>query len=401
MIHIDKDTQQFIIEHEADDIRQLALKTKSYPTIDIPTAIRQIAGRQIAKYKIPSWYKCDNIIYPPHLSMEQCSSESTALYKASLCKGEILIDLTGGLGVDFSFMAKTHKQAYYVETQGELTQLALCNFNILNLNETKVIQDDAVSYLNSFKGIADTIFIDPARRSDTGKKTVLIEDCIPNLIDIDNLLDTKSKRVIIKLSPMLDITHALASLNNVTEVHIISVNNECKELLFVKEKDKEKEKGKDVKLICINLLTNKENESFTFTKKEESTSSVSHIDMPEKYLYEPNSSILKAGAYRSLAVRYNLKKLHPNSHLYTSDMLVNNFPGRKFLVNKVISPNKKEIKAHFKDIEQANIAIRNYPFSVADIRKQTKLKEGGTDYIFATTLANEKKVLILCQKVLD
>lgn len=398
MIHIDKDTQQFILEHESDDIRQLALKAKSYPGIDMSIAIKQIAGRQIAKHKIPSWYQCENIIYPKHLSMEQCSSEATALYKAALCKGDILIDLTGGLGVDFSFMAKNYKQAYYIETQHELTQLAQCNFNTLNLNQSKVIQDDAVSFLNSFDGIADTIFIDPARRNDTGKKTVLIEDCTPNLLEIDNLLTTKAQRVIIKLSPMLDITHALNSLSNVTEVHIISVNNECKELLFIKDKVR---KDEYIQLICINLLTNKKDASFTFTKAEENTSSISHTDEPKRYLYEPNSSILKAGAYRSLGARYGLMKLHPNSHLYTSDTLIDSFPGRKFQIKEVISPNKKEIKAHFKDITQANIATRNYPFSVADIRKQTKLKEGGTDYIFATTLTNEKKVLILCQKVSD
>ncbi|QIK55601.1 SAM-dependent methyltransferase [Dysgonomonas sp. HDW5B] len=398
MIHIDKDTQQFILKHESDDIRQLALKAKSYPGIDMSIAIKQIAGRQIAKHKIPSWYQCENIIYPKHLSMEQCSSEATALYKAALCKGDILIDLTGGLGVDFSFMAKNYKQAYYIETQHELTELAQCNFNTLNLNQSKVIQDDAVSFLNSFDGIADTIFIDPARRNDTGKKTVLIEDCTPNLLEIDNLLNTKAQRVIIKLSPMLDITHALNSLSNVTEVHIISVNNECKELLFIKDKVR---KDEDIQLICINLLTNKKDESFTFIKAEENTSSISHTDEPKRYLYEPNSSILKAGAYRSLGARYGLMKLHPNSHLYTSDTLIDSFPGRKFQIKEVISPNKKEIKAHFKDITQANIATRNYPFSVADIRKQTKLKEGGTDYIFATTLANEKKVLILCQKVSD
>lgn len=396
MSHIDQQTKQFIALHESDDIRQLALKTKSYPEIDMPMAIQQIGGRQIAKYKIPYWYQHEDIIYPRHLSMEQCSSEITALYKASLCKGNTLVDLTGGLGVDFSFMARDYKQAYYVETQKELTELAKRNFNTLMLNCAEVIEDDAVSFLNSFDKIADTIFIDPARRSDTGKKTVLIEDCTPNLIEIDDLLNNKSKRVIIKLSPMLDITHALTSLSNVTEVHIISVNNECKELLFVKEKSE-----KETLIISVNLLTHREKEFFIFTKTEEASSYISHTDSPEKYLYEPNSSILKAGAYKSVALRYNLRKLHPNSHLYTSYSLINDFPGRKFEVKEVISPNKKEIKVHFKDTKQANIATRNYPFSVAEIRKQTKLKEGGANYIFATTLANEKKVLILCQKVLD
>ena len=398
MIHIDKNTHQFIIEHGSEDIRKLALKTKSYPTIDMPMAIQQIAGRQIAKHKIPSWYASPNIIYPKHLSMEQCSSEDTALYKASLCKGNLLIDLTGGLGVDFSFMAKSYKQAYYVEAQSELIELAQCNFNTLKLAQAHVIQEDAVVFLNSFTRIADTIFIDPARRNDTGKKTVLIEDCTPNLINIDELLNAKSKQVIVKLSPMLDISHALNLLSNIVEVHIVSVNNECKELLFIKEESTQKQE--EVKLICINL-SNKKNEIFTFTKKEENIAAITHTDMPLKYLYEPNSSILKAGAYRSVAVKYDLKKLHPNSHLYTSDVLVEDFPGRKFQIKAVISPSKKEIKTHFNHITQANIATRNYPFSVADIRKQIKLKEGGSDYIFATTLANEKKVLILCHKVLD
>lgn len=396
MIHLDLQTKQFIKQHESDDIRQLALKAKSYPDIDIPTAIQQITGRQIAKYKIPYWYEHEDIVYPRHLSMEQCSSETTALYKSSLCKGDILVDLTGGLGVDFSFMARNRKLAYYVELQSELIELAKRNFNTLKLDCAKVIKGDATSFLHSFDTIADTIFIDPARRDDTGKKTVLIENCTPNLIEIDDLLNSKAKRVIIKLSPMLDITQALALLTHVTEVHIISVNNECKELLFIKEK-----LDTETKLICVNLLTNRDNEYFSFSKEEERTSSISHTDTLGKYLYEPNSSILKAGAYRSVALKYNLKKLHPNSHLYTSDILMNDFPGRKFQIKEVISPNKKEVKAYFKNIGQANIVTRNYPFSVADIRKQTKLKEGGSDYIFATTLANEKKVLILCQKVSD
>lgn len=396
MIRIDQQTKQFIAQHESDDVRQLALKAKAYPQIDMPVAIQQIAGRQIAKNKIPYWYRHEDIVYPKHLSMEQCSSEITALYKASLCIGKTLVDLTGGLGVDFSFMAKDCKQAYYVETQKELVELAECNFSTLKLDCANIFENDAVTFLNALDQVVDTIFIDPARRSDTGKKTVLIEDCTPNLIDIDSLLNSKAERVIIKLSPMLDITHALASLSHVTEVHIISVNNECKELLFVKDKLQ-----KETQLICVNLSTNRTDEYFTFTRAEENSSFISHTDTPERYLYEPNSSILKAGAYKSVALKHKLKKLHPNSHLYTSDTLVSNFPGRKFQIKEVISPNKKEIKTHFGNMEQANIATRNYPFSVADIRKQTKLKEGGTDYIFATTLVNEKKVLILCQKVLD
>lgn len=399
MVRIDKETQEFIAQHESDDVHLLALKTKLYPTIDIPLAIRQIAGRQIAKHKISSWYEIQNIVYPKHLSLEQCSSESTALYKTSLCKGNTLIDLTGGLGVDFSFMAKLHKEAYYVEIQEDLVELARHNFEVLNLKQAQVIEQDAVSFLNTFTQMADTIYIDPARRSNIGRKTVLIEDCTPNLLEIAHLLMSKGKRIIIKLSPMLDITRALESLSNVAEVHIVSVNNECKELLFVQQNQVQNEL--EPTFTCINLLANEQKESFTFTRSDENAALVSYTQNIGKYLYEPNASILKAGAYKTVALKYELKKLHPNSHLYTSDVLISNFPGRKFEVKEVISPNKKEIKSHFKDISQANIATRNYPFSVFEIRKQTKLKEGGLHYLFASTLFNEKKVLILCQKVLN
>lgn len=394
MTDLDKNTKEFILKHETDDIRKLALQAKRYPDINITLAIQQIAGRQIAKSKIPHWYQYPDIIYPAHLSMEQCSSEKTALYKASLCKGKTLIDVTGGLGVDFSFMSKQFENAIYVEAQAELTALARHNFNELNLHNVAVIEDDAVNFLQSYAEVADVIFIDPARRNETGHKTVSIEDCTPNLIELDDILNRKAEKTIIKLSPMLDITFAVQSLSNITDVHIVSLNNECKELLLVKSN-----LTKKTEIHCINLLSDNRKEVFRFTKEQEEVTNIVYGETLGKYLYEPNSSILKAGAYKSIVAVFDLKKLHANSHLYSSDSLISDFPGRAFMIQYVFSANKKEIKQHLKDIDQANISTRNYPFSVAEIRKQTKLKEGGQSYIFATTLANEKKVLILCHKV--
>jgi len=394
MIFIDQNTKTFIQQHIKDDVKQLALKASSHSSVDILMALRQIAARQTVKIKIPSWYENEDIIYPVHLSMEQCSSEKTAIYKSRLCKGNTLTDLTGGLGVDFAYMSSKVNKSTYVEAQNELTELAQHNFKSLNLSNYTILNNDAVDYLNRIEEIQDIIYIDPARRSKSGSKTVLIEDCTPNLIEIDDLLDSRANKVIIKLSPMLDISRAIKSLNNISEIHIISIANECKELLFIKEK----KRGEKIKIHCVNLLNNGQEESFIFTLDQEKEITIKYTDSVLQYLYEPNSSILKGGAYKSIASTFGLKKLHPNSHLYTSDNYIEDFPGRKFLVKKAFSPNKKELKENLKTISQANISIRNYPFSVAELRKQTKLKEGGQDYLFATTLSNEKKVLILCEK---
>lgn len=391
---INSETKQFILDHEFDDLRQLALQASKYPNINLKKALDQIKGRQIAKNKIPSWYLCNDIVYPHHLSMEQCSSEKTAQYKASLCKGKILIDLTGGLGVDLYFMSKHFEKVIYIETKPELVELAKHNFGALNQKNIECIKDDAIQYLESYKKKADTIFIDPARRSNSGRKTVLIEDCTPNLLDIDEMLNSKANQVIIKLSPMLDITQATQHLSKIADIHILSVNNECKELLFVKRIS-----AKEAQIHCINIRSNDQKETFTFTKKQEENTNITYTEHLQKYLYEPNSSVMKAGAYKSISSCFSVKKLHANSHLYTSDELIPLFPGRIFLIKDIFTGNKREINSHLKIIKQANISTRNYPFSVEEIRKQTKLQDGGSEYIFATTLANEKKILILCDKL--
>ncbi|GAB6012620.1 THUMP-like domain-containing protein [Viscerimonas tarda] len=390
---IDNTSIEFIRLHENADIHALALQANRYPAIDMPFAIRQITGRQIAREKIPSWYNNEQLVYPPHISMEQCSSEKTAKYKASLCKGKRLVDLTGGLGVDFYFMSRQFDESIYVEKQTGLSKLAEHNFAVSGLKNTTIVNADAQLYLNQMPA-ADTIYIDPARRNTQGRKTVLIEDCTPNLIEIEALLDEKSARTIIKLSPMLDIALALKKLSNIAEVHIISCANECKELLLIKDRNKESATSL---FRCVNILADKA-QCFSFNQEEEEKAQPAYTTTTGNYLYEPNASILKAGAYKSVATRYQLLKLHPNSHLYTSGNLVEDFPGRCFRIQEVMDFNKKSIK-DLASRAKANITTRNFPLSVDEIRKKTTLKDGGELYIFATTLANDKKILVLCEKV--
>ena len=232
MMQISPETQLFIREHSSDDVRTLALQAKKYPDINMPTAITQIAGRQVAAEKIPSWREIEEIWYPKHLSLEQCSSEITARYKARLFQGDSLTDLTGGFGIDCSFLATGFKSATYVERQEELCEIAAHNFPILNLNHINVRNEDGVDYLNAMSPV-DCIFLDPARRNEHGGKTVAISDCEPNVAKLEGLLLSKANRIMIKLSPMLDLSQALKELPHTQEVHIISVNNECKELLLL------------------------------------------------------------------------------------------------------------------------------------------------------------------------
>lgn len=385
---------EFVKEHENDDIHVLALRAIQYPEIDMQLAIRQITGRQIAKEKIPGWYINENILYPKHLSLEQSSSEKTARYKANLVDGERMVDLTGGMGVDFSFLATRFKQAVYVEQQTELTEIATHNFKELGLANVTVKNTDALSYLQE-AAPADLIYIDPARRDTTGRKTVSIEDCTPNILEFENLLDKKGKLTMIKLSPMLDISLALKSLSDISDVHIVSHNNECKELLFIKRKT-----NGETRYHCVNIQKEK-TDILSFTREQEEKTAIGYKPQIGKYLYEPNASITKAGAYKYLSTYYNIDKIHPNSHLYTSDSLISDFHGRSFIIENVCSLNKKDVKQHLQNIKQANITTRNFPLSVQELRKRTGLKEGGEIFIFATTLANEKKVLLICKKQIN
>lgn len=387
----------FIRQNEQEDIRELALKlnNKGFGEEESEFILKQIAGRQTAKNKIPSWYGIDSVIYPVHLSMEQASSETTAKYKAELIAegSQSMVDLTGGLGVDFSFLSQRAEQAVYVEQNTELCEIARHNFTELGLQRFKIVNNKGENYLTSMPEV-DLIYLDPSRRDDSGHKVFRIEDCLPNVAKIKNSLLKKAKRVIIKYSPMLDISLAVKTLENVSEVHIVSVDNECKELLFLLSKPE-----RQTSYCAVNLRNNNDIEKFHFTLQEEQTAEISFALSIGKYLYEPNASILKAGAFKSVASQFGLQKLHVNSHLYTSENLVHDFPGRKFEVRNWFVPNKKNIKSFLAETEKANISVRNFPMSVAQIRKKTGLEEGGELYIFATTVGDDDKVWVVGEAI--
>ena len=399
MSKLSPETIEFINKHRKDDVRQLALQSKKDGKVDINEAVTQIAGWQIAEKKIPSWSKIDSIIYPKHLSMEQCSSEVTARFKASLVKGETFADLTSGFGVDCSFIASGFKHAHYVERQEELCDIARHNFKILGLNHIEVHNTDGIEFLKNMEPV-DCIYLDPARRNSNGGKTVAITDCEPDVSSMEELLVEKGSTVMIKLSPMLDLHSAMKTLKHINSIYIISVNNECKELVIILSKHSlSDEKAVDkIKISCEQLVNNSETQHLEFTYEEEKSAEVNYSDSVGEYLYEPGAAILKAGAFKILAKKFSVKKLHQNSQLYTSDELVD-FPGRRFKVIEVSTFAKKNLKAFLKDLEKANLTIRNFPSTVDELRKKLKLKEGGDVYIFATTLANGDKVLIKCQSI--
>ena len=392
-MQISPETLRFIEENLKADVRSLALQAKKYPQVDMAMAVVQIAGRQIAEAKVPSWYRTEGLLYPKHLSMEQCSSEATAIYKAGLVEGDAFADLTGGFGIDCSFLSRRFKKADYVERQAELCELARHNFPLLGL-EIDVHNEDGVEYLKRMQPV-DCLFLDPARRDGYGGKTVAISDCEPDVSTLEDLLVEKAKTVMVKLSPMLDLSLALKTLKYVREVHIVSVNNECKELLLLLQKSSD---SSEVAIHCEHIV-NVQHQHFMFTQEQERTSNCPLASEVATYLYEPNASILKAGAYRSLTQSYPVKKLHVSSHLYTSSHFIEDFPGRSFKVEVISGFGKKDLKTFLQGMEKANLTIRNFPSSVAELRKRLKLKEGGGDYLFATTLADESKILIKCKKV--
>ena len=371
---------------------------------------RQEEGRKIVATKLPSWAENMSILFPAKISLEQCSSEATATYKASLASGESLVDLTGGFGVDCSFLSKNFSSVDYVEQNEELCQIAEHNFKALGLN-IRVNNAESVEFLKNMPAV-DCIYIDPARRDIKGKKTADLSLCSPNLLEIRDILLDKCNTLLIKLSPMFDISSALEVFPECAEVHVVSVKNECKELLLLVE-------GGfcgETEIVCIELgMRNEElgilrvgesisKTSFDYAEhkqnrlqamRSEEFGEIVSYSAPKSYLYEPNASIMKAGLFKTVANRYNVQKLHPSTHLYTSDEFVPNFPGRSFEIKRVTKVQRKEIQ----DIEKANLSIRNFPGNVADLRKKLKLKDGGDTYIFACTLNDNSKVLIICEKI--
>ena len=509
-------TFDFIRQHQDDDVRQLAFLGSKYPEVDMPFALDQIRGRKMARTKLPRWASIEGIIYPPHISMEQCSSEQTALYKAELAsrllglspsssesgeekekesenasnlhlseicefagkgavdsefakneatckKQQILteseenvnetkeephegdfseeigfVDLTGGFGVDFSYIAsRLGVKSMYVERQAHLCEAAKENFGRLGLKNAIVKNGDGIDVLHSFLPKKDDaasaddtlgiiydqplsllktslglklIFIDPARRDDAGNKVVSLKDCTPDVTLLQEEMLSKADYIIIKLSPMLDWHRAVSELNCVQEVHIISVNNECKELLLVLSARNmggmeassadgaagEVKHAGNLRIYCVN-----DAQSFVCDELDMESSSVKIAPSTFEemlYLYEPNASLMKAGCFSVLSERYGAQMLSKNSHLFVSRDLIAAFPGRSFRIIAVSSFNKKELKRYLSGITKANIATRNFPLSVAELRKRLKLKDGGETYIFATTLSDESHVLVITEK---
>ena len=386
MIEVNQSTLDYIRQHADEDVRQLALRGHKCPDMDLQYALEQIAGRQKARTKLPSWAAIDGIVYPPHLSMEQCSSEVTARYKASIAgKGALFVDLTAGFGVDMALISQGFQKAVHVERQPQLCAISSENFRLLGLNHIEVVCGDGVAYLHTMRH-ADLLFIDPARRDVHGGRTYDISDCTPNVLEILDEMLEKADRVMIKLSPMLDWRKAVADLGKVNEVHIISVDNECKELLLILSKTM-----KPLRVFCVN---NDE----CFEVVEGISSQPRPLPQDMRYLYEPNASVMKAGCFDLIEQRFGVVQLERNSHLFVSDKEILGFPGRQFLIEKRTSMNKRELKATLADVDQANITVRNFPMSVAELRKRLKLKEGGDVYIFATTISDEGHQLLVCRK---
>ena len=413
-ITVNQTTRNYIQEHAGDDVRQLALQGSKDPEVDMTFALEQIAGRQKAKTKIPSWAAIDGIIYPPHLSMEQCSSEQTARYKANIAgKGTFLVDLTGGFGVDLAFMAKIFERAIYVERQEQLCAISSENYKRLGLHHIEVVCGDGIDYLHQLDH-ADLIFLDPARRDEHGGRTYGIADCTPNVLEILDELLEKADRVMLKLSPMLDWRKAVADISDkrevisdkccahVNAVHIVSVDNECKELLIevINDKCNVISAATSLRVICVNLLSDGTEEHFDFEALSPLTvTSTYHLSLiTYHFLFEPNASIMKAGCFDILAEKFGARQLDKNSHLFVSDRDIPDFPGRRFTIERTTSMNKRELKEALSGIDRANITVRNFPMSVAELRKKLKLKDGGDLYVFAATVAGQGHQLFICRK---
>lgn len=382
-------TRLFIQAHRTEDVRRLALSGAKADGVDMPFALQQIAGWQTARRKLPSWSAIEGLIYPPHLNMEQCSSEQTAAYKKSilpaLAKNGTFVDLTGGFGVDFSWMSSAFDKRIYVERNVDLCKVARHNFPLLGL-EVEVVCEDAEAYLRRMEH-AEVVFLDPARRDQHGGRTYGIADCTPNVIELLPLLREKADCIILKLSPMLDWRKAIDDLKGVSEVHIVSVNNECKELLLViRSRPSDR-----LRLVCVNDDDVWEVPTIEVSYEQK--------EMEAVYLYEPNASIMKAGCFREVEQTFGVQQLATNSHLFISEQEITDFPGRQFVIDAMTSMNKQELKAHIGSMERANVAVRNFPLTAEQLRKKLKLKDGGDVYIFGTTLQDGAHQLYICRKI--
>lgn len=459
-------TREFVAMHRDEDVRELALKAKRVDGLDLPLALDQIAGWRIASKKLPQWASCEGIVYPPHISMEQCSSQFTAQYKSeitqtllvpsatvharmsdsaesdiqtaksalhlsdsaesdtqeaktglrmsdsaesdTLVAKRAMADLTGGFGVDFSYLARGFSQATYVERQRHLCELAEHNMAALGLDQARIVCGDGVEYLSQMDPV-DFIYLDPARRDEHGSRTYAIEDCTPNVLELRDLLLAKSRFTLVKLSPMLDWRKAVVDFDGaVREVHIVATGNECKELLLVLGRPAQANARDSVDgagsyrrlaphVFCVNDDQRIDYDSAKYTQGLR----IGGKPLPDakRYLYEPNASIMKAGCFDLVEERFGVTQIGPSSHLFVSEQQIADFPGRGFAIEAVGSMNKKDTKRLLNGVKQANIAVRNFPLTAPQLRKKLKLADGGTVYLFGTTMQGGGHVLLRTSKI--
>lgn len=382
--------QEFINNNLASDVSLLLLKKNHNISVDIKLIIEQIEAKKRCKKKLPTWYSTENIYFPNKLNIEQASSEITAEYKSSLVSGRSIIDLTGGFGVDCYYFSSRFKNVIHCEINEELSEIVKHNYKELKTKNATCICSDGMEYLKSNNDSYDWIYIDPSRRHDTKGKVFFLEDCTPNVPENLELLFRYSKKIMIKTSPLLDLSVGINELKHVKAIHVVAVNNEVKELLWIIEKDY----YNSINVVAVNFKPGK-TEFFKFPLSEETTA-IAVFSKPLSYLYEPNAAILKSGAFKSVSSQLKVFKLHPNTHLYTLDKLVD-FPGRRFKIEKVLPYNKKLLRNE--SIYKSNIAVRNFPESVDQIRRKLNIKDGGKNFLFVTTNISTNKVIIICSKI--
>lgn len=385
-----KEVQDYIRKNLSNDITKLILKGSPFIEVSIQELANQIVAKQKSKSKLPTWFSKQDIYYPNKISIEQSSSEITANYKSSIVSGKTLIDLTGGFGVDVHYFAQKFNRVTHCELQTDLSEIVKHNNTILGNSNIECFAGDSMDFLERNNDVYDCIYIDPSRRHDHKGKVFLLKDCVPNVPANLNSLFNKSNTILIKNSPILDIHSAINELNFVKEIHIVAVQNEVKEFLLLLEKDY----SKDITVYTVNFLKEKQ-QDFHFSLSQQRTAEYGEVS---KFLYEPNAAIMKSGGFQEVGIQYAVKKLHQHSHLYTSDVLVEDFPGRIFEI-ETIFPFDKRLKKEL-GISKANIATRNFPKSVAQLRKELKIKDGGQFYLFFSKNMHDELIVIVCVKKL-
>lgn len=389
---LEPEVRAYLAAHASESPARLMLKGHPDKNFPLREAVMQIESRQRAAHKIPEWLEVEGVLYPPAVSIEQCSSTATSLYKSKLLSGQKGADLSGGTGVDTLALSRHFSQFHYIEQNPRLCAIAAHNFPLLAASQIQVHEGDGMAWLQEIPGEFDGLYLDPARRDAAGRKVVLLEDCSPDVAQYQDLLLEKAAEVLIKLSPMFDLSEGLKKLRQIAAIHVVSLDNECKELLFHLRRDAQ---GEPL-IHAVNLDKQGQGVVFSFKRSEEQAAEV-EFGLPEAYLYEPNAALMKAGAFKVLGERLGLKKLHANSHLYTSSVLVRDFPGRAFRILDSYGLRDQALKKLAGG--SINLSLRNYPEDIHSLKKRLKIKDGGSNYLFGTTLMNDKTAFLLCEKV--